>query len=207
MADPIIVKVSALTELPAANLASGDLITVVDISESISSNKTKKLKAGSLKIFSGTQINSGTVITSHLAEKIVTTPKLGDNSVTEAKLGEIKRTAVIQVVHPLDYVEIISINNYFPWPVTLHNFNIIDARISLSTPSTSGNVQIELRNKGNQLCTLTLGVGQTGMSSSGVISESQKQVQVGSFLGVNVLQKGTGARGLFVTLVLEGVPA
>ena len=37
MADPIVVKVSELTEL--MDLAAGDLITAVDVSEAVSANK------------------------------------------------------------------------------------------------------------------------------------------------------------------------
>ena len=56
MADPIVVKVSELTEL--IDLAADDLITAVDVSEALSANKTKRLKAENLKIFTGTQIEN-----------------------------------------------------------------------------------------------------------------------------------------------------
>lgn len=80
MADPIIVKVSELPEL--MDLAAGDLITTVDISEAISANKTKKLQAGNLKVFA----------TAQLADSIVTVAKLADDAVESAKIKDLNVT-------------------------------------------------------------------------------------------------------------------
>lgn len=103
MADPIIVKVSVLPEL--TDLAVGDLITAVDISESIAVNKTKKLQAGNLKIFDGTQITDNiinaakltvdSVETAKIKNLNVTTDKLADNSVAAEKLRDSAALSVI----------------------------------------------------------------------------------------------------------------
>lgn len=74
MADPIVVKVSELTEL--ADLAAGDLITAVDVSEAISANKTKKLQAGNIKVFSSAQ----------LADQVVSNVKLANGAVSYQKI-------------------------------------------------------------------------------------------------------------------------
>ena len=96
MADPIVVKVSELTEL--TDLATGDLVTVVDVSEAVSANKTKKLQAGNLKLFTSGQLANSIVTAAQLANDAVetvaikdlnvTTEKLADNAVTNAKLRD-----------------------------------------------------------------------------------------------------------------------
>lgn len=91
MADPIVVKVSALPELN--DLATGDLITAVDISESIAANKTKKLQAGNLKVFTSTQITDATVTAAKLSTDAVETAKIKDLNVTTGKLADLAVTA------------------------------------------------------------------------------------------------------------------
>lgn len=74
MADPVIVKVSDLTEL--TDLASGDLLTVVDISEAVVSAKTKKLQAQSVKIFNSNQLAANVVTETAIANAQVSLAKL-----------------------------------------------------------------------------------------------------------------------------------
>ena len=85
MADPIVVKVSELTEL--TDLAAGDLLTVVDISEAVSSEKTKKLQATNLKIFATAQIADIIITAAKLAADAVETAKIKDLNVTTGKLA------------------------------------------------------------------------------------------------------------------------
>lgn len=272
MANPIVVKVSELTEL--ADLAAGDLITAVDVSEVISANKTKKLQVGNLKVFATAQLADSIVTVAKLANDAVesakikdlnvTTGKLADNSVdatklrdsaalsvigngtnavanpadivagadgqvlrragttvgfgqvltagiadnavTEAKLGSIKRTLVIRVTSPLDAVEPVNYGGLFPWSVSLNNFIVVDARINLAV-SGSTNTTVVLSNQGGTMSTLTLASGATGLSASGAIAAFYKTATTNGFLGVNVTAAGTGAKGLSITLVLQGVPA
>ena len=273
MADPIVVKVSELTEL--TDLAAGDLLTVVDVSETITSEKTKKLQATNLKIFVSAQITDLVVTAAKLAANAVetakikdlnvTTGKLADNSVTDAKLrdsaalsvigngtnasanpadiaagtdghvlrrsgttlgfgqitsvgiadnaitesklGTIKRTIVIRVGGSLDYVVVENYGKFFPVPVTLNGFEIVDARLNVTTASNSGSVVVELKVAGGLMSTLTLPVNQTGMSASGTINPSYKTFYTNNFLEVNVTSAGNAAKGLSITLVLEGNPA
>ena len=117
MADPIVVKVSALTEL--TDVAAGDLFTVVDISEVISSEKTKKIQATNLKLFATDQIADTIVTAAKLAADAVetakiknlnvTTDKLADNSVAAEKLRDSAALSVIgngtnAVANPADIV-------------------------------------------------------------------------------------------------------
>ena len=271
MADPIVVKVSALTEL--TDVAAGDLFTVVDISEAISSEKTKKIQATNLKLFASTQIADTIVTAAKLAADAVETAKiknlnvttdkladnsvtaaklrdsaalsvigngtntpsdpadiaagtdgyvlrrsgttlgfgqvvsagLADNSVTESKLGTIKRTIVIRVAGALDYTDTVDYGKFFPVPVTLNGFVVVDARLNACTAG-SGNTVVALKVEGGLMTTLTLPSGQTGMSESGTISPTYKTFYTNNFLEVNV-STGSTAKGLSITLVLEGNPA
>lgn len=91
MADPIVVKVSELTEL--MDLAAGDLITAVDISEAVSANKTKKLQAGNLKVFATAQLADSIVTVAKLATDAVETSVIKDLNVTTGKLADEAVTA------------------------------------------------------------------------------------------------------------------
>jgi hypothetical protein len=85
MADPVIVKVSDLTEL--TDLASGDLLTVVDISESVVSAKTKKLQAQSVKIFNANQLGANVVSQAAIANLAISSDKLATGAVTAGKIA------------------------------------------------------------------------------------------------------------------------
>ena len=84
MADPVVVKVSALAEI--TDLQSGDLITVVDISEPNVANKTKKLQAGNIKIFNANQLGDNVVTQAAIGDGQVTLGKHAANSVDLSKL-------------------------------------------------------------------------------------------------------------------------
>lgn len=85
MADPVIVKVSDLTEL--TDLASGDLITIVDISEVVVSSKTKKLQAQNLKVFNANQLGANVVAQAAIANSAVSSDKLATGAVTAGKIA------------------------------------------------------------------------------------------------------------------------
>ena len=91
MADPIVVKVSELTEL--TDLATGDLITAVDVSEAVSANKTKKLQAGNLKLFTSGQLANSIITAAQLANDAVETVAIKDLNVTTGKLANLAVTA------------------------------------------------------------------------------------------------------------------
>ena len=91
MADPIVVKVSELTEL--TDLATGDLVTVVDVSEAVSANKTKKLQAGNLKLFTSGQLANSIITAAQLANDAVETVAIKDLNVTTGKLANLAVTA------------------------------------------------------------------------------------------------------------------
>lgn len=272
MADPIVVKVSELTEL--TDVAAGDLLTIVDISEVVTSEKTKKLQATNLKIFASAQIadlvvtaaklaadavetakiKDLNVTTSKLADNSVTDAKLrdsaalsvigngtnasanpvdvvagadgyvlrrsgttlgfgqvvtgglADNSVTESKLGTIKRTVVIRVSGVLDTTYAINYGKFFPWAASLNNFVVVDARMNLSTPTASGSTSVVLKNQGGTMVTLTVAANETGMAASGSINASYRTAITNNFLEVEV-SSTNNSRGITITLVLEGNPA
>lgn len=146
---------------------------------------------------SGTTLGFGQVVTAGIA----------NNAVTEEKLGTIKRTLFLRVTAPDDILTVGSTTNFFPFPISLNNFIVVDARINLVVASSSGTVTVALLNQGGTMTTLSLAAGATGMSASGTISTSYRTAITNNFLGVNVTAAGTGAKGLTITLVLQGVPA
>ena len=232
MANPTIKKITELTA--ATSVAATDQYVIVDVDEPTASIRTKKLSANLVKLFNAAQITDGIIGNSKLAAKSITAAKiadktitnsqlasgaalanigtgnitnayLADNAVTESKLGTIKRTVVIRVTGPLDSVEATNYGNFFAWPVSLNNFYVVDARINVSTVGAS-NTTVELRNQSGLMATLTLSAGQYGMSTSGTINASYRTAITNSFLGVNITTTSS-AKGLTITLVLEGNPA
>ena len=87
----------------------------------------------------------------------------------------------------------------------MHGFVVVDARLNVTTAG-SGNTVVALKVAGGLMTTLTLPSGQTGMSESGTISSTYKTFYTNNFLEVNV-STGSTAKGLSITLVLEGNPA
>lgn len=153
----------------------------------------------------GTKIADDSIDSEHYIDGSIDTAHLSDSCVTEAKLGTIKRTIVIRVTSPLDAVELVNYGGFFPWSVSLNNFIVVDARINLAVAGST-NTTVVLSNQGGTMSTLTLASGATGMSASGAIATSYKTAITNGFLGVNVTAAGTGAKGLTITLVLQGVP-
>lgn len=117
MADPVIVKVSDLAEL--TDLASSDLLTVVDISESVVSAKTKKLQAQSVKIFNANQLSTNVVTGTAIADATVTLAKLAaDASVA------IRNLIYIQLFPAGDLIVSASPKAYFFVPSHLTGMKI-----------------------------------------------------------------------------------
>ena len=195
MADPVLKKITTLTQIDL--VAAADVMPIVDISEANASLQNKKIRADQMKIF----------LASQMGADVIETAAIKDNVVTEAKLGTIKRTVTVRITSVEDEVEVTNYGNFYPWPITLNNFTVIDARINLATASSSGSVTVALSNQGGTMATLTLTSGNTGMANSGTIAASYKTAITNNFLSINVTGAGTGAKGLTVTLVLEGVPA
>lgn len=155
---------------------------------------------------SGSKIADDSIDSEHYIDGSIDTAHLSDSCVTEAKLGTIKRTVVLRVTSPLDDVEVTNYGGLFPWSVSLNNFIVVDARINLAVAGST-NTTVVLSNQGGTMSTLTLASGATGLSASGAVAASYKTATTNGFLGVNVTAAGTGAKGLTITLVLQGVPA
>lgn len=242
MADPIIVKVSELTELE--DLAAGDLITAVDISEAVSANKTKKLQAGNIKIFSSEQLaNSvvpgralepgaviaGKIATDGLSETeqikndIITAPKmkvgaalgnlvdntipgakLVDNSVTEAKLGAIKRTVIIPIAGDEDDIIVKNYPRKSAWAAMLDTHTILSVAVVISgAVSSSGVVTVAVSNAGGVAATVSVPQGSWSASTT-TIATDYKTAAAFAPIGINVTAAGVGAKGLSVYLEVLG---
>ena len=86
MADPIVKKITQLTE--ATSIAADDLIVIVDVSESVAANKTKKAIARLIKLYNSSQITDGIVTDSKIASSAVTDTKIASNAVTTTKIAD-----------------------------------------------------------------------------------------------------------------------
>lgn len=223
MAEPVTKKIDTLPAMEEP-VATNDKLLFLDVSAP-ATTMTKLITMNQVRISSAAQLDADVVETakikdgavtssklatgavgeSKLGTGAVTESKLGANSVTEAKLGTIKRTVVLRVTSPLDDVEVTNYGGLFPWSVSLNNFIVVDARINLSVAGST-NTTVVLSNQGGTMSTLTLASGATGLSASGAIAASYKTATTNGFLGVNVTAAGTGAKGLTITLVLQGVP-
>lgn len=195
MADPTIKRIDQHPNLVGA-AAIDDKVLGIDASQLDPAQKTVLISMNQLSIHSSSQ----------LAADVVESLQIKDAAVTEAKLGTIKRTVVLRVTSPLDNVEVTNYGGLFPWAVSLNNFIVVDVRINLAVAGST-NTTVVLSNQGGTMSTLTLASGATGLSASGAIATSYKTAITNGFLGVNVTAAGTGAKGLSITLVLQGVPA
>jgi hypothetical protein len=205
MAEPVTKKIDTLPAMEEP-VATNDKLLFLDVSAP-ATTMTKLITMNQVRISSATQLDANVVETAKIKNLNVTTDKLADNAVTEAKLGTIKRTLFLRVTAPDDTLTVGSTTNFFPFPISLNDFIVVDARINLVAASSSGAVTIALLNQGGTMTTLSLAAGATGMSASGTISTSYRTAKTNNFLGVNVTAAGTGAKGLSITLVLQGVPA
>jgi hypothetical protein len=232
MADPIVVKVSELTEL--TDLATGDLITVVDISEVVSANKTKKLQAGNIKLFTSGQLADSIVTAAKLANDAVetaaikdlnvttgklanlsvtaakiangtiTATQLADDAVTEAKLGAIKRTVVIPIAGDEDNIIVKNYPRRFAWPAMLDTHIIQSVTVVLSgAVSTSGVVTVAVSNAGGVAATVSVPQGSWSASTSSIATAYKTAASLAP-VGINVTAAGVEAKGLSVYLEVLG---
>lgn len=138
MADPIVVKVSELNEL--TNLATGDLLEVVDISEEIAADKTKKIQAGNLKLFTASQIADGIVTGTNIATATIT----ADNFTADVN-NEIKKNLVyIQLFQPDEAILGVTGRTQFFVPAHLAGKKVRQIGIGIVTAETGKTVTVEL---------------------------------------------------------------
>ena len=74
--------------IAADSVAADDLIVIVDVSEAIAANKTKKALARLITLYNSTQITDGIVINSKIATDAVTAVKLATDAVETAKIKD-----------------------------------------------------------------------------------------------------------------------
>lgn len=152
MADPIVVKVSELPEL--MDLAAGDLITAVDVSEMISADKTKKLQAGNIKVFSTAQLAANVVENAQIKNGAVTGAKIDSGTITSANLAaavnnDINRNLVyIQLFQPDEAIITASARTQFFVPATLAGKQVKQIGMGIVTAQTGKTVTIQLGTSG-----------------------------------------------------------
>lgn len=230
MADPIVVKVSELTEL--TDLATGDLITAVDISETLVSNKTKKLRAGNLRIFTAAQladliitenklatgavtntkiatgavteekIATNAITTTKIANDAITTAKIANDAVTNAKLADPYDTAVLIAADNADLLVVENGLISFLIPDTWQGKQVVQLAAWVASPSTSGSIIVRVQNAsaGTTVGTVTIPQGVYYATTTSIINPSLIGYHV---LRVDVTSAGSGARGLIVHIKVD----
>lgn len=143
MTDPVIKKISELTELTAP--ATGDLLVIVDISESIAANRTKKMQASNVKLFNSAQITDGIVVNSKIANSAITTEKIADGAVTDAKLAAKQRHVVyVQLFLTGEAIVTTTARTQFFVPGYLAGGVVKQLGMGIVTPATGKTVTVKL---------------------------------------------------------------
>lgn len=169
MADPIVVKVSALGELTA--MATDDLLTVVDVSEAQVQDKTKKIKAGNLKIFNANQLQANTVPLSSFT--------------ADARVA-IRNLVYMQLFPATEVIATTTGKAFFFVPSHLAGMYIKKAGLGVVTPGGAGNT------------TVALGA-LTSVAGDGFTEGADINVQLpatGTKISVNVTAGGGSPKGL-----------
>jgi len=108
MADPIVKKITQLTE--ATSIAADDLIAIVDVSETIAANKTKKAIARLITLYNTAQISDGIIIDSKIATGAVTAIKLATDAVETLKIKDGAVTAAKLATNAVETAKIKDAN-------------------------------------------------------------------------------------------------
>ncbi|MEA4811150.1 MAG: hypothetical protein VB108_01115 [Anaerolineaceae bacterium] len=210
MADPILKKISDLTELNTVDMA--DFVPIVDVSETNSAIKTKRIKAENLKLFNANQLSDGIVTNSKLAsgsvagDKIanesVTTIKLAPGAVTEDKLSGQKRALIVKLFGSAEEISVVNFPSEFYWPEILNGWRIVAIRAMLTAPSTSGAVSvIVFKAPSGSVGTANIAQGATVSSSISASTVMTSDVAI----SLSVSAAGTGAKGLAVEITAQQV--
>lgn len=163
MADPVVVKVSDLVELAAGSLATGDLLEVVDISEAAAADKTKKMQAGSLKLFTAGQITDGIVTQSKIAANAIITANIVDAQVTKAKLAVMDHPIAVPITD-MGGVAITDVETYVPIPAAYNAYTLVSATLTIDTVSTS-NIVVNIKNDSGSIGNITLNANAVNSSA------------------------------------------
>lgn len=90
MADPVLKKITALTQIEA--VAAADVMPIVDISEPNASLKNKKVRADQVTVFLASQLSSDVVENAKIKDAAVTAAKLATDAVETAKIKDLNVT-------------------------------------------------------------------------------------------------------------------
>lgn len=197
-----VVKVSALTELASVDLAAGDLIEIVDISEAVSSDKTKKIQAGNFRLLASGQITDGIVTEPKLAALAVTNGKVAAGAITPDKMSAQVRGMNVKLYGSAEAVAVYNFAYETQWPALMDGWHITSIRASITTPSTSGAVTVVVSKAGGAtIATPSIAQGDrvsTPIAVDVAIADTDA-------LSFNVTAAGVGAKGLAVEITATQV--
>lgn len=159
MADPITKKIDTLSAF--TEVASGDKLLGLDVSETDPTLMTKLLPLNLVKIFAATQLSADVVentaikdlavTNGKIANATITGAKLVNNTVTETQLATAvnadialatQRTVMVRLFASDETVVLKTFTNEFVWPSSLDGWTITKVNATLSDPSSSGNVVV-----------------------------------------------------------------
>ena len=80
--------IKKISELPAlsGDMATNDLLVIVDASETTQTNKTKRANANQIRVFNSSQLNNGVVSEAAIASGAVTNAKISNGAVEVSKI-------------------------------------------------------------------------------------------------------------------------
>ena len=189
MADPIVKKITQLTE--ATSIAADDLIAIVDVSETIAANKTKKAIARLITLYNTAQISDGIIIGSKIATGAVTADKLSAGAVDAVHLSDqtIARNLIyIQLFGVGELVVTTTAKAYFWVPSHLAGKKVKKVGMGLVTAGSS-NTTVQLGSSG----------AYGSISGNGYAESADLNISlpaVGTKIPINVTAGGGSPKGL-----------
>lgn len=192
-----VIKVSLLNELTSTDLAAGDLIEIVDVSEAVAANKTKKILAGSLKLLSSGQITDGIVTEPKLSALSVTNGKVGAGAITPEKMSGQVRGMTIKLFGTTEALEVYNFAYETFWPAIFDGWKITSIRAWITTPSSSGAVTVVVSKAGGAtIASPSISQGDR-VSTPITVDVAMASSDALSF---NVTAVGVGTKGLAVEI-------
>lgn len=203
MADKKITDLTALSVAPAAD----DLYVVVDTDEGVTANKTKKVRADTIKLLLSAQITDG----------IVLTDKLADDAVTIDKLAPVVNPVTLKVLGPTEVWSVGDGKMDWVVPPELNGAVLTSVYVICGTKSTSGLPTVTLQRGRRTSATsaysfvdmlstaVTIDVNEYNSfhaTTAPVINTANDDLASFDVIRINVDVAGTGTAGMDVVLGL-----
>ena len=188
---PSIIKITDLVEL--TSLADGDYHVVVDVSEPLDADKTKKITSANA-LSSKVTKPSNPSTSSYLQQSVA----------GSISLRAIKQTVQIQIVDAVTEVNLDVA--YFFIPAAMDGMNLVRATAMVLTAGTTNPTTIQVRNltkyPSNDALSTAISIASAGtIATAGTVSTSYDDVSTNDKIRITVTAQSTvKPLGLFVVL-------